>query len=40
MVLTPHLDRHLQKRMLFAATHGAGGWYLNLPKIRGAKKSN
>ncbi len=30
-VLTPHLEIHPQQRLLFAATHGMGGWYLDLP---------
>ncbi len=29
-VLTPHLEIHSEKRMLFAATHGMGAWYLIL----------
>jgi hypothetical protein len=31
-VLTPHLEIHSAKRMLFAATHGMGAWYMNLSK--------
>ena len=31
-VLTPHMEIHPGKRMLFAATHGMGGWYLVLDK--------
>ena len=29
-VLTPHMEIHPQKRILFAATHGMGAWYLTL----------
>jgi hypothetical protein len=29
-VLTPHLEIHPQQRILFAATHGMGAWYLEL----------
>ncbi|MFT5768352.1 MAG: hypothetical protein ACI9H8_000309 [Lysobacterales bacterium] len=32
VVLTPHLEIHPQKRLLFAATHGMGGWYMVLRK--------
>lgn len=32
VVLTPHLEIHPAKRMLFAATHGMGAWYLLLDK--------
>jgi hypothetical protein len=31
-VLTPHLEIHSEKRLLFAATHGMGAWYMNLSK--------
>jgi len=34
-VLTPHLEIHPQRRLLFAATHGLGAWYLNLSKLNG-----
>lgn len=30
VVLTPHLEMHSDKRLLFAATHGMGAWYLPL----------
>lgn len=29
-VLTPHLEIHPRERLLFAATHGMGAWYLGL----------
>ena len=32
VVLTPHLEIHPQKRILFAATHGMGAWYMVLRK--------
>jgi hypothetical protein len=31
-VLTPHLEIHPEKRILFAATHGMGAWYIILGK--------
>ena len=37
VVLTPHLEIHPEHRLLFAATHGLGGWYLNLPKLKRGK---
>jgi hypothetical protein len=33
-VLTPHLEIHPQKRILFAATHGMGAWYLKLRSVK------
>jgi hypothetical protein len=33
-VLTPHLEIHPGNRMLFAATHGLGAWYMNLSKLK------
>jgi hypothetical protein len=32
-VLTPHLEIHPQARKLFAATHGLGGWYMDLAEV-------
>lgn len=32
VVLTPHLEIHPGKRLLFAATHGMGAWYVVLRK--------
>jgi hypothetical protein len=32
VVLTPHLEIHPGKRLLFAATHGMGAWYMVLRK--------
>ena len=36
-VLTPHLEIHPEKRILFAATHGLGAWYMNLGKLKKKK---
>lgn len=35
--LTPHLEIHPGQRKLFAATHGLGGWYMNLSKLKKKK---
>ena len=35
IVLTPHLEIHPEERLLFAATHGMGGWYLQLGSVEG-----
>ena len=32
VVLTPHMEIHSEKRMLFAATHGMGAWYMLLAR--------
>ncbi len=34
-VLTPHLEIHPEHRLLFAATHGLGAWYMNLSRLNG-----
>jgi len=35
VVLTPHLEIHPGKRLLFTATHGMGAWYVVLRKNQG-----